>query len=127
MFIPPLSWVTGRARWQHDFRGAGPLSRCATGAHHTRAHTHTLRRQNERCKRWKSPFWRLGVKSLRRDGPRSWLPLGTSAWLCGKDRWGPGGVESISEDVGLTAWCSGKKMSGIRAWRFDGSHEAGSS
>lgn len=47
MFIPPLSWVTGRARWQHDFRGAGPLSRCATGAHHTRAHTHSEKTERE--------------------------------------------------------------------------------
>lgn len=48
-----------------------------------------------------NPLWRLGVKSLGRDGSRSWLPLGTSAWLCGKDRWGAGGVESISEGVGF--------------------------
>lgn len=65
---------------------------------------------------------------MGRDGPGSWLPLGTSAWLCGKDRWGPGGVESISEDcgfggLGVVGMESQKNVRGL-ARRFDGSQES---
>ena len=99
------------------------MSRCATDAQHTHTHTHR-ERERERdtgreMREMERPLLRLGVKSSGRDGPRSWLPLGTSAWLCGKDRRGAGGVESISEGVGLTPWCrerepkTGNKSQGL--------------
>lgn len=100
---PATELVTGMVRWQLDFRGAGPLSRCATAAH-TQYRENTGREMQEMG----NPFRRFGVKSMGRDGPGSWLSLGTSAWLCGKDRWGGLVVWSRSARiVGLTAWCSG--------------------
>lgn len=45
---PTTELGTVRARWQHDFRGAGPLSRCATGARNTHTHTENTEREDAR-------------------------------------------------------------------------------
>lgn len=91
---PTTELGTVRARWQHDFRGAGPLSHCATGAQ-----THTLRTQDERMQETQPPFEiRCQVIGTRRPmvlAPSWHLSLASregllgSGW-CGVDQRGCG-------------------------------------